>query len=85
MLNDPSKLDLAGVSQREKALKIASAQIEQTATAQNVQLLIQIVANRAVMVGDCGSAKSASIVEAADKLLLKWINGLQGIEERDDE
>lgn len=77
-------LDLTGVSQRDKALNIASAQIEQTATVQNVQLLIQLVVNRAALCGDLGSAKSASIVDAADKLLLKWINGLQGIEEREE-
>lgn len=81
---DGKGLDLTGASQRNAALKIAADMKEQTATVQNVQLLIQIVANRAALYGEHGSAKSASIVDAADQLLLKWINGLQGIEEREE-
>lgn len=71
-------VDFTQVTQRNAALKIAQDQMEQTTTAQNVQMLIQITANRNALLGEHGSAKSASLVDAADKLLLKWVNGLEG-------
>ncbi len=45
-------------------------------TMQIASICTQIVVNRDKLCGEAGSAKSASIAEAAERILLSWFNGL---------